>query len=374
MVRARQWRRIYSALLVMVLALLPGVALAHVKWFSKFSFANPPRTLDEVLTPIFWGLTVLSMVTIGSLVLIDRWLQERAWMRRLETWLTGYKPNSTTVVRIAIGATLLLAWNDDAFLVPELHVDRPELGWAQFVLVLLLCFRFTTPLAGAGVLALYLYGLAAYGLFYMLDYLHFVGIGVYLLLSNVETLRLRAVRLPVLYATIGLALIWLALEKLVYPDWALYVLQQNPQLSLGLPPGFFLQSAAFVEISLGYLLLLGLLSRPLALVITLVFFTTTLVFGKTEIIGHTTLHAALIVFLLNGAGTVYPTPIAFHRRLPLRIAFGAVNFALVLAVLLVIYQWGAWQQYQAQVTTVSAPALHFFYQTVDALKNQASLG
>jgi uncharacterized membrane protein YphA (DoxX/SURF4 family) len=224
-------------------------------------------------------------------------------------------------------------------------VTGPHSGWGQFVLVLLLCLQVTTPLAGAGVLALYLYGIANYGFFHMLDYLHFVGIGVYLLLSNVENLRVRALRLPVLYATVGLALIWLALEKLIYPDWGLYVLQQNPQLTFGLPPTFFLQAAAFVEISLGYLLLLGLLSRPLAVVITLVFFATTLVFGKTEIIGHTTLHAALIVFLLNGPGTVYPAPITFHRHLPLRIAFGAVNFAVVLAVLLVIYQWSAWQQY-----------------------------
>ncbi len=358
--RERQLRKIYAGLVVISLALLPRVALAHVKWFSKFSFDHPPRTLNEVLTPIFWGLTLLSMVVIGGLVLTDRWLENRAWMQRLEAWLTTYKPNSTAVVRIATGATLLLAWNNDAFLVPELHVPWSELGWIQFVLVLLLCFRFSTPLAGAGLLALYVYGITEYGFFYMLDYMHFVGIGVYLLLSNLEPLRLRAMRLPVLYATMGLGLIWLALEKLVYPDWGLYVLQQNPQLTLGLPPPFFLQASAFVEISLGYLLLLGLLGRPLALIITLVFFSTTLVFGKTEIIGHTTLHAALIVFLLNGSGTFYPAPITFHRRLPLRVIFGAVNFAVVLAVILGVYQWSAWHQYQAAIATTGDQLITFF--------------
>lgn len=337
-------------LLTLAYILLPYTAYAHVKWFSEFDFGHPPRTLPEVLTPVFFGLTLLSMVVIGSLVVIDRWLEQQPLMRRLEGWLAQYKPNSTNVMRIATGATLLLAWNNDAFLVPELPIAQPELGWAQFVLVLLLCFCFTTPLAGAGLLGLYLYGLVEFGFFHMLDYLHFAGIGVYLLLSNIKNLRVRALRLPTLYITVGLTLIWLALEKLVYPDWALYILQQNPQLTLGLPPAFFLQSAAFVEISLGYLLLLGLLSRPLALLITFVFFTTTLVFGKTEIIGHTALHAALIVFLLNGPGTVYPAPITFHRNLPLRVAFGAVNFALVLAVLLVVYQWSAWQQYDAQTS------------------------
>ena len=42
-------------------------------------------------------------------------------------------------------------------------------------------------------------------------------------------------------------------------------------------------------------------SYILALLITLVFFATTLVFGKLEVIGHTMLHAALIVFLIEGS-------------------------------------------------------------------------
>jgi hypothetical protein len=94
------------------------------------------------------------------------------------------------------------------------------------------------------------------------------------------------------------------------------------------------------------LLIIGLFERPLALTITMVFFLTTLVFGKVEVIGHTTLHAALIVFLLHGPGTVYRAPVRFHRRLPLRVAFAAVNFALALVLLLPAYQAGAWYQHR----------------------------
>jgi hypothetical protein len=107
---------------------------------------------------------------------------------------------------------------------------------------------------------------------------------------------------------------------------------------------FFLLAAAFVELSLGYLLIINLLQRPLALVITLVFFMTTTVFGKLEVIGHTPIHAALIVFLLEGPGTVYRAPITFHRRLGLRTAFAAVNFALLLAILLPLYAAAARSQ------------------------------
>jgi hypothetical protein len=133
---------------------------------------------------------------------------------------------------------------------------------------------------------------------------------------------------------------------MVYPQWGLYVLEQNPRLSLGLPLSFFLLAAAFVEFSLGYLLIINLLQRPLALVITLVFFTTTLVFGKVEVIGHTPIHAALVVFLLEGPGRVYRPPIALHRGLGLRTAFAAVNFALLLTLLFVPYTYGAARLYR----------------------------
>ena len=234
----------------------------------------------------------------------------------------------------------------DAMLVPELKIGTPIVGWIQFVLALLLVFPQTTPLAGLGLGALYFYGASRFGFFYMVDYLHYVGIAIFLALSQVSAVSIRAVRLPILYFTVGFSLSWLALEKIVYPDWALYLLQQNPQLSMGLPVIFFLTSAAFVEFSLGYLLIICLFQRPLALVITLVFFTTTAVFGKVEVIGHTTLHAALIIFLLNGPGTVYRAPITFHSRTPLRVAFASVNFALILGIMLVLYSSGAWYQYQ----------------------------
>jgi uncharacterized membrane protein YphA (DoxX/SURF4 family) len=351
--------RMHRWLLVLLALVAPhGIAHAHVKWFSEFNYADPPRTLGEIVSPLFVGLAVLSMAVIGALVFVDRWMQARPWWQHVQNWLADRKEYSTLVVRIATGVTLLLAWQADAMLVPELGIDAPWVGWYQFLLAVLLVFPRTTPLAGVGLALLYVYGGLRFGAFYMLDYAHFIGIAAYLTLSNVRSLRLRALRLPVLYATVGFSLFWLGLEKLVYPEWGLYLLEQNPQLALGFPPQFFLTGAAFVELSLGYLLIIGLFERPLALTITLVFFTTTLVFGKVEVIGHTTLHAALIVFLLHGPGTVYRAPVTFHRRLPLRVAFAAVNFALVVAILLPVYQAGAWYQHRNYTDQQAADAQH----------------
>jgi uncharacterized membrane protein YphA (DoxX/SURF4 family) len=315
-------------------------AWAHVKWFSRFSFGDRPRELGAVLTPTFYALALLSMATIAAMVLLDRRLADVPAYRRVNDWLASRSGEALGVMRIGTGAALLLSWQADAMLAPELRVGS-WLGWFQFALAFLLLFGRTVPAAGAGLIVLYVIGVFRFGPFHMLDYLLYAGIGYYLAVSGARDERLRGSGLPALYATVGFSLCWVALEKMVYPQWGLYVLQQNPQLSLGLPLDFFLLAAAFVEFSLGYLLIINLLQRPLALVITLVFFTTTLIFGKVEVIGHTAIHAALVVFLLEGPGGVFKPPIALHRGLRLRTAFAAVNFALLLAVLIVPYSYGA---------------------------------
>jgi hypothetical protein len=333
-----------------VALVVPGTVYAHVKWFSRFSFGDRPLTVAEVLTPTFLALVALSMATIAALTLVDRRLATVGWYERINEWLSSRSESALLVMRVGIGVSLLLSWQADALLAPELGVrDAPWLGWLQFVCAFLLLFDRLVPLAGFGVMALFAVGLARAGLLHMLDYVLFLGAGYYLASSGSRNLAVRGTGLPALYIGVGFSLCWVALEKLVFPQWGLYVLQQNPQLALGLDTSFFLTASAFVEFSLGYLLIINLLQRPMALAITLVFFTTTLVFGKLEVIGHTPIHAALIVFLLEGPGRVYAPPIAFHRRLPLRTAFAAVNFALLLAVLLAAYAAGAHREHDAYV-------------------------
>jgi hypothetical protein len=342
-----------NRLILIVLALMlitPLAAQAHVKWFVDFSFADEPRSLAEAVMPLFLGLTVLSMVAIGSLVLVDRFLSAQPWYQKINDWLEARSVYSLDIIRLGLAATLLLSWQADTMLMPDLRIDdTPIVGWLQFFLILLLIFRQTVPLAGVGTLLLFGYGVVRFGGFWMLDYALFVGIGIYLLVSNTRQERIRGLGLPALYLTVGFSLCWVALEKLIYPDWGLYILSQNPQLTLGLDTQFFLTSAAFVEFALGYLLIICLLGRPISALVTLVFFLTTTQFGRLEIIGHTIIHAALLVFILEGPGKVYLPPILFHRQLGLRVAFAAVNFALLLAVLIVPYSLNAIRAYDAAV-------------------------
>lgn len=349
---SRQRKTIGLLFVVWVLiGLMPPSVLAHVKWFTEFSFLDRPLSFQEALTPLFIGFAVASAIAMTATVFIDTKLEDLSIYKQLREWLNGHRDQGTLILRIGMGVTFLLSWQADTLLAPYLQAT-PLLGWVQFILVLCLLFPQTTPIAGLGTIILWLVGVQQFGIFYMLDYIAFVGIGTWLLLSQAKKETTRELGVPALYFTVGFALAWLAMEKIVYPGWGFDILQQNPQLSLGFPFEFFATGAAFVEFSLGYLLIIGLLGRPLSLVITLVFFSTTLVFGKIEIIGHTHLHAALLVFLLYGPGKYYPAPIDIHRKVSWRMAFVAINYIVLLVVFLGLFTIGAKSTYQHTVSEI----------------------
>lgn len=338
--RRTAWSPARSAAALVLL--MPAWAFAHVKWFSRFSYTDRPRTLGEVVTPTFWALAALSAVVIGGLVFVDPWLRATRWGKQLDGWLEQYQNDSGVVLRVGAGAAMLMAWQAGTLLAPELPATSELIGWMQFVVVLLLLIPPTVPAAGALLGALWLWAALSFGLFHLLDYTFYLGIAFALTVSRSESARLRDLGLPALYATVGFSLVWVALEKLVYPDWALYVLSQHSSLAMGLPLEFFLVGCAFVELALGHLLVLGLLGRTLALTITIVFLITSSVFGgKLEVMGHTPVHAALLVFILEGAGHRYRPPFMQPKRLMTRALLSAGTFALLVGVLLVAYLGGA---------------------------------
>ncbi len=316
---------------------LPQISNAHVKWFSR---SSDPTIISftNFNTQSFWFLLVLSVVALALVVYLDRILESWKPFVRFNTYLESYGNHADVILRVFTGAALLLSWQAGAMIAPELQAND-LVGWIQFFLSLCLLTAATTPIAGIGMIALYLYGISSYGIFHMLDYLVYPAIGYFLIMTVIKNQKLAQTKIPVLYFGLGFSLLWAALEKLYFPHWGLDVLRQQPNLSMGLPHDFFLMACAFIELCLGYLLIIGLLQRPLSIIITLVFVTTSAFFGKTEVIGHTILHGALLVFAVLGPGSYYPTPIKFHHRLVLRSAFATLNFVLLVGFLGVIYYW-----------------------------------
>src|SRR5690606_18011672 len=109
----------------------------------------------------------------------------------------------------------------------------------------------TTTLSGLCMLGLWFYGAQRFGFFHMFDYFNILGVAYFLTVRPLTNKPLQATALPALYASLGFSLMWLGCEKLVYPQWVNYLLEQNPVLTLGLDRDFFRVAAAFIEIGLG---------------------------------------------------------------------------------------------------------------------------
>lgn len=323
--------------LSLILSLLPTFAFAHVKWFSDYSFEASPLTFQNINHPTFWGLFLLSVVSLPLIVWLDKLADKSLLYQKTNAFLDQYADNGPLIMRVTMGAVLLMSWQGNSVVAPEIASSE---GWAwfQFAMALCLLLKETTPLAGLGMIFLYFKGISDQGLFHMLDYMVYPAVGFYLIFSHLKNERFKNLDLPVLYSGLGFSLCWVAFEKIFYPFWGLSVLAKAPALTMGLPHDFFLISCAFVEFTLGYLLIICLLHRPLAIVITLVFFITTSFFGKTEVLGHTILHGALLVFIVKGPGHYYQAPIRIHKSTLLRSLFAAVNFIILFAIMAFPYQ------------------------------------
>ncbi len=316
-------------------------AQAHVKWFSNFDWATDPLAISELTTGTFWSMFALSIGVLLVCVLLDQKIEAVPMFQRISRWFDERSSVSLLVMRVAAFATLLVAWQEGTLIAPELVVNNLWIERLQLTVILLLLWPAMTTLAGLGLAAIWFYGASVFGFFHMLDYVNILGVAYFLTFRMADNAWLRATTLPALYFSVGFSLIWLGCEKLVYPQWGLYLLEQKPLLTLGLDKEFFLTAAAFIEIGLGFMLMICLFGRSLSIVITLTFFLTTMVFGKVEIIGHTLIHAALIVFLFEGPGHTFTPPAAFHRTLPMRLAFAGVNFAVVVFAALFAYTFAA---------------------------------
>lgn len=352
MLQYLQRRRIrFRGFLVLILAILLSQPLhAHVKWFSKYSFYDQPYQLGDVTRPtLFWILLLASTVVVGLFSLLHQRIEKVGWYQNAITWLEKYQEKDVLLMRAAVAAVLLVSWQVGTLMMPELAVASKWIGGFQFLLAVLLLFRVMVPWVGPGLWGLYLMGVNQFGIFHMLDYFLLVGVGYFFFVSNSDKPRLRATGLFMLYATLGFSLCWAGLEKLIYPQWGIYILEHHPQLTLGLGKALFVQGAAFIEISVGVMLIFCFLYRILAVIVTLLFILTTLVFGKTEIIGHLLIHVALIIFLLQGSGNIFQALPAFYRRIGRNPFLAGLGFVILFFGFLAAYSAAANYKYETNV-------------------------
>ena len=270
---------------------------AHVKWFAPYIVGAPPQPLGGVLqNPWFW---------MGIILVVVFFIVTRAFeTSRFGTIAFDALDRATgplwgridDYIRVVIGAFFVAIFAvGGVYLTPDLKTPAEWVSWLQLLIAALIFSRRTMPLAGIGIIALWLLAARDYDLFHLFDYLALgLGVAAYLILEPMKE-DWRKHRFEVLRWGLAIALMWSSLEKFAYPEWFYPLVVEKPFLTFGMPRDVFIPMAGVAEFTMGFGLLWTALIRRLSAIALIVIFTAAVwPFGRIDLIGHGLITAILV--------------------------------------------------------------------------------
>lgn len=217
-------------------------------------------------------------------------------------------------------------------LTPELKTEAAWIPWLQLALAGCLIWRRTMPITGLGLVFLFSYATAQYGLFHLADYPVFLGVAVYLICQSLGLKPFGIRPLDIVRWSAAVTLMWASVEKWAYPQWTDPLLAAKPQMTMGATPELFMQAAGVIEFTLAFALIwTPLVRRMSAIILAAIFVSAVFEFGKVDAIGH----SGIIVVLLGIA--------ADDARSMVRVrdaAWAPAYFGGALAIFLALYYVG----------------------------------
>lgn len=337
-------RKFLALSVLLTILLLPPAAQAHSKWFSHWHDNLKPVALD---TLVQWPwLALVGFSTLAVYLGVYLWYVLPEGVGRQIVELFEQIPHEVRYYTLATAAVMSIAlcWRAEVILTPELKYSSAIISLAQFGIItlgVLPQFRTILPLL---LTTLYLIAGYSVGPVHMLDYMHLLGIALCLWQWRKHTSDEQIEKgLLIIRITTGFSLSWLGMEKVVYPDWSLEVLAQQPWLSMGLPGKFFVQSAALVEFTIGFFFILGVWVRLAALVLSILMGFTATVFGVEEIVGHLPIHAILVLLITAPAKPPRHLLVAYGYSTLIAAGRQAVLYLLAMGVLGGLYYGFSWQ-------------------------------
>ena len=299
----------HSLTAVFWLAASTVTAHAHVKWFFNYDVVKPPLPIGEVLDGAFVKLFLVSVAATYVFFLLDREIYRKGYLVEFDQRLKRFDNVAMYIMRTAAGVfslTLFLWWalgiGQSFFLTPELKTTARYVPWTHLIMALCVLSRRTTPITGLGFLFLFVAAGFDYGIFHILDYVIFLGIGYYLATSSAQSKGWLKSGLVVLFACTGLTLIWAAVEKFAYPSWTVSVLRGKPEMLMGMTPEMFMKVSGFTEMFITFILLgaASVVGRLVALGFMAVFVLAVFEFGWVDAVGHLMIVAILWVLIVRG--------------------------------------------------------------------------
>lgn len=333
-------RQVPAALAVagLVLASLP--AQAHVKWFSKIvNCQQAPLTPWMVLSsPSFLMLSAVATAGIVGALMLERSLNpllarlgERGPIHgaNMARWAGRLLRSGVMVYFLSL---LLFPSDRYMMLAPELLSDQIWVPLVQGVIVLSAAHQRTQAVAALGMACLFGGAIGSHGWFHMLDYVYLAGMAAFMLLDAIDGRHVhhRHLKFMALRACMAMSLLWVSVEKWMYPTWAHDVLAHELSfLTMGLDVVFFVKAAGFVEFGLAFLLLIGrAASQVAALVLLLVMAGVIPLVGVLDAVGHTPLLVALAIctFVPNQITSAGKSPGRFEVVHGVSFGMGVLGF------------------------------------------------
>jgi hypothetical protein len=279
-------------------------AIAHVKWFVDCNVSDTPLPPQAVFTGTFFLFLALFLTVFYIACKAEQTAIGETFIKLLNFVTGPLHRRSDELLRATTAISFALLWADGGLiLTPELKASNFWLAAIQLLIPLYLFGRATLPAAGAGIVVLYAYGAARYGLFHMLDYPLFLGLGLYFALSVSPSAKLQALRLQILRWTVALSLLWPSMEKFVYPGWVAPIAIMHPEITLGFDVAIVVTAAGVVEFGLSFALFwTPLIRRLAALALISILTAATFDFGKVDGIGHLMVIVILLVVFADPTG------------------------------------------------------------------------
>ncbi|MDQ0230673.1 DoxX family membrane protein [Metabacillus malikii] len=320
-------------LIVVGMISAPILADAHVKWFANV--APQKVKLEDILSPFFMTISLLIAILLAILSQVMGKLMDIPLAKKFDLRLDSFRKYSRYILKYGTAVSFIFQVSYGTMFAPEFAIRHT---WQTIVMWLIIIFlviphHISTKIAALLMLGLFISVWGHAGWFHMLDYGFYIAIIGVLLVGKT---RFETIGFPFLYLGTGLSLCWVAVEKWVYPMMTIDIIHHHNVPTFGFPPDIFIVLSAFIEFVVGYLLVVGILNRVLAVVVTILFILTTTIFGYTEVVGHAMIHIVLIIFIIEGI-SFYNPPIKMHQSKLDQMIFVSLNFIFVLSTFLIIY-------------------------------------
>lgn len=289
----------------LALAVLPGSAAAHVKWFCSYDVAADPRSLNLLLNPDFGNLVALTLAVLAAAGLVERGIVGAAMQRAIDRVSFPLRGRAELLIRATLAGFFLCLWHmGGIILTPELHTAAPWVPPLQLAIALSMLSRRTLPLGAAGIALLYAYAIDQYCLFHLLDYPVFLGLALYVTLLAFDLRPFGRTPLDLLRYAAAITLMWASVEKWAYPQWTFPLLLRHPEMTFGFANGFYMDAAGVVEFALAFTLACGpLMRRVSAILLAAMFISAIFEFGRIDAIGHAPIIAVLLAVIADGGGS-----------------------------------------------------------------------